>query len=64
MSTIIQRQDGQVWTGEEWLSTNVVGWREAATFASYEDAHGQLGHCLDSEDADEFATAQVITVED
>jgi hypothetical protein len=65
MTTIIQRRsDNHVWTGEEWISTNVVGWRDAATFASYEDAQGQLDACLESEDADEFDTAEIISVDE
>jgi hypothetical protein len=62
MQTIIQRKDGLVWTGEEWISTNVTGWRDAATFTSYEDAVGQLESCLESENADEFSTAKVVSV--
>ncbi len=61
MNTIIQRKDGKVWTGEEWISTNVTGWRAAATYRSYEDAQGQLDTCLASDAADEFETAQIIT---
>lgn len=65
MKTIIQRSsDSKVWTGEEWISTNVVGWRDAASYASYEDAQGQLDACLESDDADDFKTAQIITVDE
>lgn len=63
MMTIIQRKDGKIWTGDEWISTNVTGWRDAATFLSHEDAQGQLDSCLAGDDADDFATARIITVE-
>ena len=52
-TTLIEKQteNGPVyWTGDEWISASVVGWRDAATWASEDDAQDELdAHADDGE---------------
>jgi len=55
---MIQRPNGDVWTGDEWLNPNVViGARDAATWTCLADAADELaGHADDPE----FAGAEIV----
>lgn len=65
MRTIIRRRaDGYCWTGDEWVNPNQTsGVLDAATYESYEAAQGMLDRCLESDSADDFDTAEIVTVE-
>lgn len=62
MRALIQksRREELYWTGQEWVSTNVDGWRAAARFADHSEALHELEQ---HEDDDEFANAFVVDAE-
>jgi hypothetical protein len=64
MHALIEKttRDGRqvYWTGEDWILTSVVGWRDAAKFASHEDAAYELEQHADE---NAFAHATVIDID-
>ena len=48
------------WTGDEWISRNVTGWRDAARFADYDAAEDELASHADD---DEFLGAVLVDCE-
>jgi hypothetical protein len=48
------------WTGDEWVSTATIGWRDAARFEDHRQASLELEH---HEDDPEFSDAKVIDVD-
>ena len=47
------------WTGEEWVSPNVTGWREAASFSDHEAASYELEQHVEA-DEEEFRNATIV----
>lgn len=63
MYALIERLENdrrEYWTGDEWVTTSVTGWRDAAQFRDHGSAAAELDQYADDP---EFARATVIDVE-
>lgn len=63
MRVFIRRENGDCWSGEEWVNLNVVvGARDACDFETVEAATGYLESAFAADTDGQFATARVAVV--